>query len=38
MLRGYRYLKSTNRLHIIENEVQHLREFELNIPSCSTLR
>ncbi len=33
MLRGYRYLKSTNRLHIIEDAVQHLREYELDIPT-----
>jgi polysaccharide biosynthesis PFTS motif protein len=35
MMRGYRYLKQEGRLHIIEDAVQHLREFQLSIPSKS---
>lgn len=33
MMRGYRYLKKEARLYIIEDTVQHLREFQLQIPS-----
>ena len=32
MMRGYRYLKKEDRLHIIEDAVQHLRDFQLQIP------
>jgi len=32
MMRGYRYLKQEGRLHIIEDTVQHVRRYELQIP------
>jgi polysaccharide biosynthesis PFTS motif protein len=35
MMRGYRYLKREGRLHIIEDTVQHLRSFKLQIPTES---
>ena len=35
MMRGYRYLKEEGRLHIIEDTVQHLRNYPLQIPSGS---
>jgi polysaccharide biosynthesis PFTS motif protein len=35
MMRGYRYLKQEGKLHVIEDTVQHLREYQLQIPSNS---
>jgi len=32
MMRGYRNLKQEGKLHIIEDTVQHLREYQLQIP------
>jgi polysaccharide biosynthesis PFTS motif protein len=38
MMRGYRYLKKEGRLHIIEDTVQHLRTFKLQIPHSALPR
>jgi polysaccharide biosynthesis PFTS motif protein len=35
MMRGYRSLKQAGKLHIIEDSVQYLREYQLHIPSTT---